>query len=107
MASLPFIQIYIADYMADTQHLTTEEHGAYLLLIFNYWQTGKPLRIDRLQMIARMGNDRSTTVQRPRSDSSFFLPASHAIVYTNCVRILQWHRKGRRLPLLGLLKQMT
>ena len=43
MAALPYIQLYVADYLADTRHLTLEEHGAYLLLIMNYWQTGHAL----------------------------------------------------------------
>lgn len=43
MAALPYLQFFPADYLADTMHLTLEEHGAYLLLIMNYWQTGKPL----------------------------------------------------------------
>lgn len=54
MAALPYMQLYVADYLADTMHLTTEEHGAYLLLIFNYWQTGKPLPKKRLSRIARV-----------------------------------------------------
>lgn len=65
MAALPYIQVYIADYLADTAHLTTLQHGAYLLLIFNYWQRGKPLSNsnERLASVARMSNEDWKTVQ--------------------------------------------
>ncbi|HCJ6540407.1 YdaU family protein [Pseudomonas aeruginosa] len=63
MAALPYIQLYVADYLADTMHLSTEEHGAYLLLIFNYWQTGKPIPKARLSRIARVPNDRWPAVE--------------------------------------------
>lgn len=46
MAAKPYMPFYVADYMADAAHLTTLEHGAYLLLIMTYWQTGKPLPDD-------------------------------------------------------------
>jgi uncharacterized protein YdaU (DUF1376 family) len=32
--------IYWGDYLKHTMHLSTEEHGAYLLLICHYWQNG-------------------------------------------------------------------
>jgi uncharacterized protein YdaU (DUF1376 family) len=64
MAALPYMQLYVADYLADTAHLTTEEHGAYMLLLFSYWQTGKPLRQDRLASVARLSSERWTSVER-------------------------------------------
>ena len=66
MAALPYIQLYVADYLADTAHLSTEEHGAYLLLIFNYWQRGKPLPNNdiKLARIARLPNERWTDVKQ-------------------------------------------
>lgn len=32
--------LYVADYLRDTRRLTAAEHGAYLLLIMEYWTTG-------------------------------------------------------------------
>lgn len=43
MASLPYMQFFPADYLADTVFLSLAEHGAYTLLILNYWQKGEPL----------------------------------------------------------------
>lgn len=68
MAALPYMQLYVADYLADTAHLTTEEHGAYLLLLFNYWQTGKPLRAERLAAVTRLPNERWIAVERTLAD---------------------------------------
>jgi hypothetical protein len=68
MAALPYIQLYIADYLADTAHLTTEEHGAYLLLIFNYWQTRKPLPKSRLSRIARVSPESWPEIENTLSE---------------------------------------
>ena len=59
MTSLPYMQLYVSDYLADTAHLTAEQHGAYMLLLMNYWQRGKPLDNtgERLAYVARMTPD--------------------------------------------------
>ena len=56
---LPFMAMYIGDYLRDTSHLSMAEHGAYHLILYAYWQNGGPISSDpeRLRRIARASRD--------------------------------------------------
>lgn len=44
--SFPYMPLYVGDYLRDTSNLNAEEHGAYLLLIFDLWNSGGKLPAD-------------------------------------------------------------
>lgn len=71
MTAHPWMPLYIGDYLADTRRLRAAEHGAYLLLIMEYWQTGSLPDDDRqLARIATM-TDREWKAARPIIETLF------------------------------------
>jgi uncharacterized protein YdaU (DUF1376 family) len=60
MSGQPFMQLYVGDYLADTTDLTTEQHGAYLLVLMTMWRHGAKLPNDakKLARIARVSTRR-------------------------------------------------
>ena len=105
MAALPYMQLYVADYLADTMHLNAEQHGAYLLLIMNYWQTGKPIPKSRLHNIVRMSRESWKELEPILSE--FFEDDGDRWVHLRIEKDLEaihTSPRGKRLPDGGSLK---
>ncbi len=71
--SRAWMPMYWGDYLADTQHLTTLQHGAYCLLIAHYWQNGAlPSDEQAIARIARLS--RGEWNSNGRAIAKLFLP---------------------------------
>jgi len=67
----PWMPLYVGDYLRDTQHLSTEEHGAYLLLLMECWNRGGALPGEDGQL-ARIARLSPTKWRRVRDTLSGF-----------------------------------
>ncbi|AUX76387.1 YdaU family protein [Sinorhizobium fredii] len=56
MSERPFMQLYVSDFIGDTLHLSTEQIGAYMLLLMAMWNAGGRLPNDdaKLARVVRM-----------------------------------------------------
>jgi uncharacterized protein YdaU (DUF1376 family) len=64
MSERPFMQLYVSDFIGDTLHLSTEQIGAYMLLLMAMWNAGGQLPADeaKLARVVRMSVKKWRTV---------------------------------------------
>jgi uncharacterized protein YdaU (DUF1376 family) len=66
MSKLPFMPMFVGDYIADTPELSIEAHGAYCLILFYTWKGRKFLENDDKKMcrILRLGNHKWQKIKK-------------------------------------------
>lgn len=64
--------LYVSDYLADTQHLSTVHHGAYLLLLMASWMRGGRLPSDDEQLASICRMDRKSWTKAKPVIAQFF-----------------------------------
>ena len=74
MTELPYMKLWIGDYLADTTMLSMEQSGAYLHLLMTMWTNGGWLPNDpkKLAWICRMSRSRWEREVAPALDQFFF-----------------------------------
>jgi uncharacterized protein YdaU (DUF1376 family) len=100
MAALPYMPLFVADYMADTADLSTAQHGAYLLLIMNYWQRGGALPNDDARLAKITGLTARNWLQMKSRIAEFFECGAefwkHARIDHELARIADKSLKSKR-----------
>lgn len=74
------MQLYVADYLGDTRHLTTEQHGAYLLLLMTMWRADGRLPNDSKKLARIVGCTASRWAKISGDVMAFFTVENGEIV---------------------------
>jgi uncharacterized protein YdaU (DUF1376 family) len=85
--------LYVGDYLGDTGHLTTAQHGAYLLLMMHYWRKGELPDDDRqLSKITKLPL-RTWCEYRPTLQDFFYEGWKHKRIDAELARMLHVSQK--------------
>lgn len=68
MSSREWMPLYWGSYHKKTQHLSTWQHGAYLLLLATYWTTGRAIARANARAIARANDSEMEQLELLLSD---------------------------------------
>ena len=85
----PWMPLYVGDYLGDTGHLTTAQHGVYLLLMMHYWRKGELPDDDRqLSKITKLPL-RTWCEYRPTLQDFFYDGWKHKRIDAELARMMQ------------------
>ncbi len=89
----PWMPLYVGDYLGDTGHLTTAQHGAYLLLMMHYWRKGELPDDDRqLSKITKLPL-RTWCEYRPTLQDFFYDGWKHKRIDAELAKMLRVSQK--------------
>jgi uncharacterized protein YdaU (DUF1376 family) len=89
----PWMPLYVGDYLGDAGHLTTAQHGAYLLLMMHYWRKGELPDDDRqLSKITKLPL-RTWCEYRPTLQDFFYEGWKHKRIDAELARMLHVSQK--------------
>jgi uncharacterized protein YdaU (DUF1376 family) len=89
----PWMPLYVGDYLGDTGHLTTAQHGAYLLLMMHYWRKGELPDDDRqLSKITKLPL-KTWCEYRPTLQDFFYEGWKHKRIDAELARMLRVSQK--------------
>lgn len=97
MSERPFMQLYVSDFLGDTLHLSTEQIGAYMLLLMAMWNAGGSLPYDatKLARVTRLSLKRWQGAAPDLME--FFEVAGGLITHHRLTRELQKSESKSRL----------
>lgn len=99
MTKRPWMPLWIDDYLSDTTHLNAAEHGAYLLLIMQYWRDGGlPDNEEKLRKIARM-SVRQWALSRATIRAFFGIHWCHQRIDRELAQVIEVARKRSAIAL--------
>jgi len=97
-----WMPIFIGDYLKDTRHLSTEEHGAYILILIEMWTKEGRLPVSTLHRVALMTEEKFKKIWE--NISPFFTKINGGITQKRLKKELALSKKRRKASKLNGLK---
>jgi uncharacterized protein YdaU (DUF1376 family) len=93
LSAPPYMQLYVADYLGDTRHLSTEQHGAYLLLLMAMWRAGGRLPNETGKHARIVGLTKAKWLRMEADILAFFDAANGEITHGRIEKEMQKYSK--------------